>query len=129
MNNLYTPELADRFLELLSSGLSLKEIRKMVDMPNKLVIRRWRREMPEFEKQYQLARKCSAEEFEDEILSTARELKDKDDVPVARAKFDLLRWIAGKRDSHYGNFGQSGDREPIQVNGGIPADLLGMDPE
>lgn len=122
----YSEELAERFLDLLSQGLSLKDIRGREGIPCRKTIRKWRKEQPTFEARYQLARKQSAEEYEDEIICLARDLEDKDDVPVARAKFDILRWAASKRDSSYATGGTQTTREPIEVIGGLPPELIGM---
>lgn len=122
----YNEEIADRFLDLLSSGMTLREIRSVNDMPSRKTIRKWRAEIPDFNAKYELARKDSAEEIEDEILCLSADLSAKDAVPVVRAKFDILRWAASKRNAAYGSQVLPASQEPVTVIGGLPDELIGM---
>lgn len=49
--SIFTPELRDRILDLLSDGVPLRAICRTPGMPSRPTIYRWRRDDPAFERQ------------------------------------------------------------------------------
>ena len=84
-------------LELIEEGYTVKEIDDNADLPSWSTIRRWMRSEPERMEQYREARDVSADTMESEILGLAKYTNDKEDVPAAKFKFDVLKFAMARR--------------------------------
>ena len=88
---------ADLFCELLADGAKLAEICGREDMPAASTIFRWMAEHPEFERQYELARRARAHRIEDEILEIVDD-KSGDRSPEGNAHGAHGGYVAIQRD-------------------------------
>jgi hypothetical protein len=136
----YNQEKADRICEAISEGMSLREICKPDDMPNKATVFRWLNLHEEFSDQYARAREEQAEAMADEIVAivdTAASPVMVDGVPLlredgtpllvadqaaiahARLKMDARKWVASKlKPKKYGDklgIGGADDLPPIAI--------------
>lgn len=99
----YTPDLADRILELFLGGSSLLAISKLPEMPAYATFFKWFVEHPEFKEKIQVAREMRALAFEEMALEMGASLPDAREVPGARLAFDTYKWLAEVNDpSRYG---------------------------
>jgi hypothetical protein len=85
-----TPELANQICQLITQGLTLRQIGKLPHMPHKSSVLLWRAEDADFADQYARARDAQAEAFAEELL----EISDgKGDVQRARLKVDTRKFL------------------------------------
>jgi len=108
----YSEELADCICEMLMDGISLRDICKRDDMPNRATVFRWLRKYEDFSDQYARARIEMADAIFDEVLAIADDCSQDRDVKgqfnhehVQRSKLriDARKWMAGKlRPKVYG---------------------------
>lgn len=91
----YSPILADRIVEDIANGDTLVDISKKPGMPTYAEIARWRRDHPEFDEAYKLARKDRGEIYFSKILDeVAKASADKDEVALARLRTDIWKFAA-----------------------------------
>jgi len=98
----FSQEIADRLCAAYAHDTS-KSIQTILEssdeFPSYTVIARWRRENPEFEKQYARAREDRAELFAEQIIEIADSVRDETEsapVQAARLMVDSRRWLASK---------------------------------
>lgn len=90
----YSKDVADRILEQVSDGKSLRSICEAQDMPSRVTVFAWLREKPDFAEEYDRARKESATALVDDLVAiTDRTDLDPNDK---RVRMDARRWIASK---------------------------------
>jgi len=113
----YTPELGDKICQGIAEGISLVKQCKEEGMPNPSSIYKWRREMPEFSKNYDKAREDQADLMVEEMLDIADNeveqamvvhgepvlidgklvmVKDAVSVSHAKLRVDTRKWAASK---------------------------------
>jgi hypothetical protein len=105
----YSEELGVKFCEMISEGMSVREICTIPSMPDRKSFYRWRKLHPEFERQYCEATQNRAETFVDQMTDIAfnvvvnengvrvsKPFMDNVAVMEARLKIDTLKWIACK---------------------------------
>jgi hypothetical protein len=109
----YTMEYGNMICEYIRQGRTLKDIGKLSHMPDAGTIYRWQSMHPEFKDRVETARVDRAEHFHDLVISTAKELVDKEDVPVAKTKIDAFKWAAEK-----GNPSKYGSSTKVDIHGG-----------
>ena len=113
-------------LDLIEDGYTIQEIDDNPDLPSWSTIRRWMRNNDERRSQYQAARVLSGDAFEGQLLGIARNTFDKDDVPAARFRADILKWAMARRAPRvYGDQKMILDNEPVvqekmEIEGGLP---------
>ena len=74
--SIYTPELAQDFLEAYSQGVSVTEICSWEGMPDRVTLWRWREANQDFATAYAQARKANAEFIEDRMVDVERQVMD-----------------------------------------------------
>jgi transposase-like protein len=136
----YSQEMADRICESLSEGMSLREICRSEEMPNKATVFRWLNAHKEFSDQYARAREEQAETLADEIVAIVDSaasplmvdglpLNGPDGKPIlvadtaavahARLKMDARKWVASKlKPKKYGEklgIGGAEDLPPVGI--------------
>lgn len=122
LNSTYDPEKALAICELVAEGKTVVEITAMEGFPSRPTLYRWLTVFPEFSDAFERAREISAQSIEDELLTMARILKDKNDftgvkVQAYNIAMQQLRWSASRRDP--GRYGQKTAVSaviPIQIN-------------
>jgi hypothetical protein len=67
----FSDELANRILERLADGDSLRKICAGDDMPNRSTVFRWLAAQAEFRDLYALARECQADAYADDVVALA----------------------------------------------------------
>jgi len=67
----YSEDVADRILDLIIEGKTLREIEAVEGLPSKSTILRWVAKHEEFAKLYALAQEAKMEGFADELLEIA----------------------------------------------------------
>ena len=133
----YEPVIADIICEHLADGISLREICRGEDMPNKSTVFRWLAAHADFRDQYARAREAQADALADELLDIAddgdndwMERKGEDGqslgwrgngeaIQRSRLRVDTRKWIASKlKPKKYGDkLAVGGDEEgsPVKV--------------
>lgn len=95
LNRPYNPETGDRICELISEGLSYKQVQDIEpNAPSFGTMIKWRAESKEFDKQYMIARRVQAENFIDQLTEIADNSKD---AAMAALRIKTRQWIAAKR--------------------------------
>lgn len=89
----YTKDLASRLCAQLAMGKSLRTVCKAKDMPSAVTVFAWMGKYPEFLKQYEEAKRESADAMLEEMFDIADE---EEDVQRARLKIDVRKWAASK---------------------------------
>ena len=98
----YSPEEIEtiwgQIIDLLSDGMSYRQIRRELGAPEYHTIQKWMIEDPEKLQQYARAKEESADSDADDISFIADEvLKGTYDPQAARVAIDAKKWIAGKK--------------------------------
>jgi hypothetical protein len=108
----YSDALAEKICDLLADGLSLREICRQEDMPNKSNVLRWLKNNETFRDQYARAREDQADAFADEIIEIADDASNDwmerndddnegwqanhDHINRSRLRIDSRKWAASK---------------------------------
>jgi hypothetical protein len=94
---LYSEELAERFLDELASGKSLRRVCDQEGMPSILTVLKWERENETFAKRYAQARDDRGVAFGERIIDLVDDVIAAD-IPVdaARLAIDSLKWTAAR---------------------------------
>ena len=94
----YSPEIAEKIIERLIGGESLRQILKVEGMPGKSTVMRWLSTYPEFRDHYARARELQADALLDEILEIADDssgditwIKRADGPPIRRVNYENIR--------------------------------------
>jgi hypothetical protein len=118
----FREELADIVLDRLASGESLRAICRDPTMPDGSTIRKWIARLPDFAKQYAIAREEQADSIFDETLDIADRVPPEapnEEIQRARLRIDTRKWVAGKlRPKKYGDLLK---HEVTGANGGAIA--------
>jgi transposase-like protein len=94
----YTADLADRIIDQIIDGKTLKAIAKINGMPSRTMILKWRREFPEFGQLYDYAEDARADADADEVDEYARMIVDgKLDFNAGRVVIDAKKWSCAHR--------------------------------
>ena len=104
----YNKEVADRILDLYSSGKTLFDIENEPDLPSRRTISTWRRTIPEFGDLYDTALLSYSEHIIEEALGIA---DTEADAKKAKNRIDIRTWIASKY-----NRARFGDKLQIDTN-------------
>lgn len=118
----YEPGLALTICELVASGKTVVEISETDGMPSRTTIYRWLSVYPKFFDAFERAKEISAQSFEEEALTMARELRGANDftgtkVQAYNVAMQQLRWSASRRDkARYGQQVQASTSVPITIN-------------
>ncbi|MXO67779.1 terminase small subunit protein [Altererythrobacter marinus] len=118
---IFDQELADKILDRISDGESLRKICCEDDMPGQTTVYRWLRQDEEFRQQYASARELQADTLFDETLDIADDATNdwmvrygkEDEAPGwkengeairrSQLRIDTRKWIAGQlRPKVYG---------------------------
>lgn len=92
----FTPEIEERILAELSSGLSLRKICQADDMPDRVTVIRWISRNPEFATNIAGARVMQGESYADRMVDRAECIVDGEDAQVARVQIAAWQWMASK---------------------------------
>ena len=94
---LYSEELAERFLDELASGKSLRRVCDQEGMPSILTVLKWERENETFARRYAQARDDRGVAFGERIIDLVDDVIAAD-IPVdaARLAIDSLKWTAAR---------------------------------
>lgn len=98
---LFNPDSWELFLQLIEDGLTLEEISENQSLPSMTTLRRWIRSSPEREAEYKRARDISADQLESQLLTLALTTTEREDVPAAKFKADVYKWIIPRRSKRY----------------------------
>jgi hypothetical protein len=133
----YTQEIADQICEQLADGMSLREICKADDMPNRSTVFRWCALIPEFSIQYARAREEQAEALADEIIAIAdektgdvrvdsegREQPDHEFIARSKLRVDARKWVASKLKPR--KYGEKIQQEHTSPDGSMTPKALDM---
>lgn len=129
----YSEKVADRILEQIADGISLRSICVQDDMPNRATVFRWLAANAEFRDQYTRAREAQADTLFDEILDIAdnasndwMERNGEDDrgwtangdhIQRSKLRIEARKWMAGKlRPKKYG--------DKLELSGDVDAPLV-----
>jgi hypothetical protein len=125
----FCEELAERIINELTEGRTLKSICEPEDMPFPSTVYRWMWNNPRFENQYDRAREVCADIYVDEMLGIADDSTNDymesnkgiqfnaENVQRSKLRVDTRRWIAGKlKPRRYG--------DALQVAGPNGRDLI-----
>lgn len=129
----YSEKIADRILEQIADGISLRSICAQDDMPNRATVFRWLAANNEFRDQYTRAREAQADTLFDEILDIAdnasndwMERNGEDDrgwtangdhIQRSKLRIEARKWMAGKlRPKKYG--------DKLELSGDVDAPLV-----
>ncbi len=104
----FNQKLANRILELYSSGKNLLQIEKLKGVPSRRTIIRWRKQFPEFGTDYDIALLAYSEAIVEQCLDIA---DNEYDPKRAKVMVDIRTWIA----SRY-NRVRFGDKLDVQHN-------------
>jgi hypothetical protein len=99
MASAYKPELCARICDAISEGASLKTICAAPKMPSRRTVRGWLEQFPEFDRQYELARRERTDNLVDETIEIADSVRGSDSNPAvqaARLAVDTRKWLAAK---------------------------------
>jgi len=104
---IFNETVADKILDMLADGLSLRAICRTNGLPSGSVIRKWLARNPDFAKQYAYAREEQADTLFDETLAIADAIGDdatNEQIRKAQLQIDTRKWLAGKlRPKKYGD--------------------------
>ena len=123
----YSEALGDAIAGLIGEGRSLISIAKQPGMPSVGVMHRWAQLYPTFKSKVQMARRYRADVYREKAESILENLADKEEVPVAKLKFEGYMRLAEKDNPEmYGNASQAvsgqGMSLKLVVNTGIVRD-------
>lgn len=118
---LYTEELAERILALMSEGLTITQICKMEGMPSAHTIMRWC-DRPEFAQKYARARTLTADWHFNRVLEVAED-DTIEDVQRARLRVDAHKWYAEKLSPR--QYGQQ--KQQLDVNMSVDMNVTTLD--
>jgi len=103
----FMEDIADKVLDRLSNGESLRSICQDADMPDGSTVRKWISRNPDFARQYAIAREEQADSLFDETIHIADAVPKgaaNEDIQRARLQIDTRKWVAGKlRPKKYGD--------------------------
>jgi hypothetical protein len=103
----FDEEIADKILDQLANGTSLRAICLQDDMPDGFIVRKWLARNPDFARQYAYARDEQADSLFDETIFIADNLPEdatSEQIQAARLQIDTRKWMAGKiRPKKYGD--------------------------
>ena len=98
----FNQETRDQVCDYIASGLSLRQIAELPNMPKPSLVCKWLTQEPEFVEQYARAREQQAELLANEIVSIADEQPDCEPslynaaIQRNRLRVDARKWIACK---------------------------------
>lgn len=115
----YTPELADKICEMITTGSTLGQVSAAPGMPHVGTILRWVAEKEDFREIYARARDSAADLFESKIIEAA-EMVTGETAQADRVKIDALKWVAARRAPR-----RYGDRVNQVMTGEDGKDLFG----
>lgn len=102
----YSDALASVICTHIIEGKTVDEISAIPNMPDKALIRKWRRLHPRFDEAFIEAEKMRAEAFHDEVIKLGRDATNlsKDEVPGQKLATETLKWAAKVGDpTKYGD--------------------------
>ncbi len=104
----FNDKLAKRILEIYSSGKNLLQVEKEKGLPSRRTVLRWRKDYPEFGKDYQDAIQAHT----DYLIEQAQRIADTEsDSKKAKNMIEIRMWRASKL-----NRSQYGDKLDVQHN-------------
>lgn len=118
----YSYEVAEGILIAIAEGKTLTAIVKLPGMPARNTIYKWLTLYPKFSDAFERAKTVSAQSFEDEALTIARNLAGPNDytgtkVSALNYAMQQLRWSAARRDpDRYGQRADATAAIPITIN-------------
>lgn len=120
----YSPEIALAIVERIAEGELLKDITSpKADVPTvaRSTFLRWVATVPELAKAYAAATQLSALAFEEDAISTARDVANTPGTPqrvsAANALISQLRWSASRRNpTKYSDKGNTQIVVPVNIN-------------
>ncbi len=118
----YSPQLSLIICEKVALGKTLTEICEADEMPSRVSFWRWMMLHKDVRAAYQAARELSAQSLEDEALTIARDLKEKNEYTATKVRsldiaMQQFRWSASRRDpARYGQSAEKSITVPIQIN-------------
>jgi hypothetical protein len=118
----YSPKLAAKICDLIAEGESLRTIGEMDGMPSRRTMRGWLNAHPEFEREYEIARRERTDNLVDEAVEIADSVTgstDAAEVNAARLQVDTRKWLASKLLPE-----RFGDKVTTEVTGPGGKDLL-----
>jgi Bacteriophage Sf6, terminase small subunit-like len=118
----YSPKVAERICDLVAEGESLQSISEMPNMPARRTVRSWLAKHPDFERQYEIARRERTDNLVDESVAIADSVTgctDNAAVQAARLRVDTRKWLASKLLPE-----RFGDKVTTELTGAGGKDLL-----
>ena len=116
----YSPEIAARICDEISTGMSLVAICLPDDMPARSSVFLWLGQHREFSDSYARAREAAADLLAEEIIGIADQARDKEDAPAIKVRVEARMWVASKlKPRVYGNIAAiqhtGADNGPLQI--------------
>jgi hypothetical protein len=122
----YSPKLAAKICDLIAEGESLRTIGEKPNMPSRRTMRGWLNAHPEFEREYEIARRERTDNLVDEAVEIADSVTGSTDaaaVNAARLQVDTRKWLASKLLPE-----RFGDHSRVEMTGPGGKDLLPEQP-
>lgn len=112
----YTEEVAEKVIQGLLEGRSVRKICAPDDMPDRGTVARWMDNNEEFAAKYARAREIG---LDDQAEKLAEEMAEEEDVARARLNFDYRKWYLSKLAPR-----KYGDKIQQEVSGPEGKDLF-----
>lgn len=90
----YNLDIAEKICDMISTGMSVREICKSDDFPDRVTVYRWLSIHPEFREMYQVSKIEGAIVYAEQIIDIADNVDE--DVNRSRLKIDSRKWILSK---------------------------------
>lgn len=112
----YTPEIAATLCARISTGMSLRSVCEMEDMPCTSTFYFWLPKHPTLSEQYAHAKQCSADSDADKLDRMAEEVLEPDGIEPQRVKVaaDIMKWSMSKKQPK-----KYGDKIQQEVSGSL----------
>jgi hypothetical protein len=114
----YTPEVGDKICERVAMGESITDICLDSDMPSRVTVWRWLKEVPEFETNHMRAREAQADVMDEKIMTTA-DACTAETAAADRVKIGAYQWRASRLNSRrYGEklgLGHADGLDPVKL--------------
>lgn len=113
--SIFTPELAQKILDFVEEGYSIRKIEKQEGMPCRDTIKVWLRDNPDFSVQFAHAHEAAADFRADEVVEIAD--NDKLDPRDKAVRIDARKWDAGRRNmKKYGKLAGNNINAEVNLN-------------
>jgi hypothetical protein len=117
-NYMFDEVMAQIICQKLASGMTMTKLYKEPGIPPAAVIRKWRKDYPEFEKALRIAVNDRGDYYHDKVIDTAHAMTD-ENVGVAKEQIKAYQWGA-----QVGNPDQYGTKTKISGDANAPLTFM-----